>query len=429
MLKHQGRIGISASTSPNPRTIEEDISFKIKEVAPESVPILTITSKIAKGKSPINHKIQVAQMATFDDFDYISASGGGTGGLERYGRITLDQLSREPGTGMYYYPQDRLFILATGQEVEVVITEDAALKEQGAEITLSSAIVTGTGTTQVSRSNPGEVVVKTVQPVAFRAFSSGSDCIYQGRTIHEGQSVEGPSRRRDVQFDFNYVEHKEANLVFTKTQTEMYKSKLAVSDFDMQQKETIREFKQAIEKVLVFGQRAWDTQSRYAKPSMGGFVDAIKTNVAHYTPSTITNYEDLIQNFLADQAFRWNPNGTNKIGLCGFQFLRNFSNAFREFRRTTSLKVTEEAGMNLDTYVIPGGLKIALARTEVFRQGTPLENWLMTIDPSAAELRVKKDFETKDVTQTDERLVRWMMEWQGSIAFHNEQTHAILKSY
>jgi hypothetical protein len=429
MLKHQGRVGISASSSPNPRTIEEDISYKIKEVAPESVPILTITSKIAKGKPPINHKIQVAQMATFDDFDFISSVTLGTGGLERYARITVDQISREPGAGMYYFPQDRLSIIATGQEVEVVITEDAALKENGAEITLSSALVTGTGSTQVSRSNPGEVIVKTVQPVAFRGFSGGSDCIYLSRTIHEGQKVEGPSRRRDVNFDFNYVEHKETNLVFTKTQTEMYKSKLQFSDWDLQQRETIREFKQAIEKVMVFGQRAFDTQSRLAKPSMGGFVDAIKTNVSYYNPSTITNYEDLTQNFFLDQAFRWNPNGTNKIALCGFQYLRQFSNAFREFRRTTSLKVTETAGMNLDTYVLPGGFNIALTRTEVFRQGTPLENWLMVLDPASCELRVKKDFEAKDVTQTDERLVRWMMEWQGSIAFHNEQTHAILKSY
>jgi hypothetical protein len=44
------------------------------------------------------------------------------------------------------------------------------------------------------------------------------------------------------------------------------------------------------------------------------------------------------------------------------------------------------------------------------------------------ELRVVKDFNSRFYQNNDERDYKIMMEWQGTIAWHLEQSHALLRT-
>lgn len=426
------RVTVSSSTTPNPRTVKEEIDYKIHKFSPDSAPMISLIAGMRKGKPPINVKCEVAQEVEFDHWDYISSATQGTdvtGSSKSYGRITIDQVSRALGTGMFYRSQDVLSIAETGQTVEIIMTEQDALDNGSGEITLLDTFAQGSGSGAfVSRTLPGTLVVRTVNRTPFRAFSN-SDCVFLDRTIYEGQTIDPPSRRSDVVFDYNLVEHKEAGITFTKQQIEMYKSKLAEADFDRNQRQTIERFKKSIEYMAYFGNKGWRDQNNRSKPFMGGFVEAIKTNIGYYQPSSVVNFEDLVLNFLSDQGFRYNSSGRHKVGFCGYQFLKNFSLTFRDFRRTTSLLVKEATGLNIDTYELPGGDKIMLKRTEAFKNESMYTNWFMVIDPEQSEYRVSKDFVTGDYTLNNERLVKTFIEWQGTILFPNEQNHAILKAY
>jgi hypothetical protein len=198
----------------------------------------------------------------------------------------------------------------------------------------------------------------------------------------------------------------------------------------MNQKEMMKEFKKEVEFTIMFGEREinLDTPGRPTR-HMRGLYHAIRSNVGIYNPATVTDFEYMFSNFLYEQAFRYNPNGYKKLALAGGRFLFDFNNSFREYRRTSDLKgIGTEIGLDLQSYYLPGGHRINMVRTEALRMNTPMENWCFVVDPSLAKLRVVKDYESRMYANNDERDVKIMVEWQGTVAWHLEQAHALLKT-
>jgi len=430
MYQNMNRPGTRTSTTVDPKIVLEDIDTKVRRLEPSATPIQTITSIIGRGAKPKSHKIQVMQYHAFDNFDYCSATtmGSTVAGYERMARMTLDQASRpDVNASMYYYPQDKFLIVATGQVVEVWITPDAAILYDGTNEVTCSATLTGNSTT---RSLAGTVVVRNIEPYALKPFTT-SDVIFLGRTIYESQPIEARSSMRDYVFDCNFVEHKEKVLIFTEDQKNLVETMGKVPDFTHQQNETILEFKKDVDLNLIWGERGVDlTVSGRPKRHLRGLFNTIRTNVSYYDPTTITDFEAMLSNFLFEQGFRYNNAGvTSKMGLAGPRVLFNFNMAFREYRRTTSLgEIGKKAGMNLDTYILPGGFQLAMARYEGLRQNTSLENWMFVIDPALADLKLVKDYNSRLWSNDNERDIKYMIEWQGTVAWHLEQCHALLRT-
>ncbi len=426
------RPGTRSSTSPNPKSILEDIDQKIHVLDPEAVPLQVFGEYIGRGAPPRSHKIQVKHYHAFDHFDFASSvymgNGSGTAGEEVYARLTLDQPSRPDLSDiMFYHPQDKFYIVSTGQTVEVSMTptEIITTDDSGTTILLSTNLTDGTTSTTAT----GTVVVKNIEPAPLIPFSS-SYVIFMGRTISESQPIQATSTQRDCLYDCNYVEHKERVLVMTEDQRYMIEMEGKVPDWTFQQEETLRDFKKDVEYNCFFGERAVEfVNPTRPKRHMRGLVNAIESNVAYWNPSSTVDMENLFGNFMFESAFRYNPNGFRKIALCGGRFLHDFNMSFREYRRTDTLAPkAKDLGLNFETYFIPGGFELTLMRSEVLRQNTPLENWCFVVDPLEAEWRVKKDYESRLYSLPSDRDLKYMVEWQGSIAWHLEQSHALLRT-
>lgn len=426
---HLGRRGIRSSTSIDPKNVLEDIDTQIRTIDPHATPLLTLSSAFSKGKKPRSHKIQVVEYHGRDQIDYCSSVTLGTGNNTRFAKLTLDMPSMPTTKDVqYYYIQDKFYIAATDQTVEVVMTPGAAASLGGTELSLPTSF---TGNT-ASRTEDGTVIVRNVERHPIQSFTT-SDVYFMGRTIRESQDIEAVSRQRDLMYDCNFVEHKEAVLIFTEDQKKIIETKAGGLDWTFQQQQTFKEFKNDVESTLWWGERAvnLDHASRPTR-HMRGMHHAIRTNVSAYNPMAVTDYEELFGNFLYDQAFRYNPNGYNKLGYAGGRFLFNFNKAFREYRRTVSLDpkdIGSTAGMDLETYMIPGGMKVALSRVENLRQNTSWEDWCYIIDPSTIELRIVKDFQSRMYANNDERDIKAMIEWQGTMAHHTEQANALLRTF
>lgn len=425
------RPGTRTSTNIDPREIEEDIDSKIYTLEPNATPLQTLSNIIGRGKAPNTHKVIVRQEFLFDNYDFCSAVTRGTGNNLRFARLTLDQPSR-PLTSqfMYYDPQDKFYVVATGQVVEVVMTpSDSISISQSTKFSTTDTGLTG-GTTTTSAA--GTVLVRAVNPEPIKNFTS-SWVIYLGRTIYESQDIEAQSKIRDFVYDCNFVEHKECVFNMTEDQKKWVKTKLSPPDWDRNQTATMKEFKVTVDYNSLFSERMVDeTVPGRPKRHMNGLYHTLKTNIATYDPFTITDFENMFSNFLFQQAFRYNPNDRyTKMGICGGRFLFNFNKAFREYRTTQSLNpksIGKEAGLDLETYVLPGQHKVNLIRSEALRMDTPLENWCFVIDPALMEWRIVKDYKSKYYQNNNERDEKIMIEWQGTIAWHLEQAHALLKT-
>lgn len=430
------RPGTRSTTSINPRALMEDIDNRIRTLSPESTPVLTLGNYMGRGAKPTSHKIQVIQYDSFDHYDYANsivlgtASGGANrASYGRFARLRLTQPSR-PNTQetMPYFPQDKFVILATGQVVEVVMTPTASMTRSLDNVSRYAFDTEFTGGT-TGTTAAGHIIVRTIEDVPFAACTT-SDVIFMDRTIYESQKIEASGLERDYFFDCNFVEHKEKVLSMTEDQYKWIKTRGTVPDWTFQQTEMIKEFKRSIDYQMLWGERAVDmTIPGRPKRHMRGLFNSIQTNVAYYNPDTTDDLEILIQNFAYDMAFRYNPNGKKKIGLCGGRFLLNFNNVFREYRRTSGTNPGDKkVGLDLDTYVLPGGFELSLVRTELLRQGTSVEDWCFVIDPVEMEQRIVKDFATRMYANNDERDQKLMIEWQGTVAWHVEQSHALLRT-
>lgn len=439
MYRNLNRPGMRTTTTIDPQVVQEDISLALKSLSPEATPFLSIVDKISKGPKPKNKRIWVAQEYLFDDVDRISnVVLGSTVGpnYARFALLTVDQLSRpDVRNEVYYFPQDKLYIEATGQTVEVVANPVASIRiglGPNDFFQFDAALIGGPPGQLVNRTPPGTILVRNVEPFPILPFQT-SWFIYMGRTIFESQDIEAPPKQRDYIWDSNFVEHKEASIQMTEDQKNIITTKLKVPDWNFQQKRAIEEFKREVERTLLFGIRNVDlTVPARPKYYMNGILNTIRTNVAFYDPSIQAgeDFERLVQWFIYEQAFRYNPGGTQKIALCGGRFLMKFNQSFAQYRRTNTLKLSGTVGFDLSTYDFMG-YTLALVQYDGFRQGTPMADWCLVFDPSLIEYRTVKDFETRLIVPGDNNFIRYytlVVEWQGTLGFQLEEAHALLRT-
>jgi len=423
------RPGVRSTTTAEPRDAFEDIDLTIRELSPNAVPLQMFGQMIGYKSPPKSNVISVMQDYQTDNFDYCSSVTLGSGNDDRFARLTLDQPSRpEVSNILLYAPQDKFFIVATGQVVEVVMTPRAAIEvDEGTELTIADTALTGNST---SRTAAGTLLVRNIDDTALLTFTA-SDVIYLGRTIYESQDIMAESWQRDYVYDRNFVEHKEKVFIMTEDQAKLIRQKSGVPDLTRQQKAMMREFKMEVEHNAMFSERQMDfTVGGRPKGHMRGLFHAIRTNVSYYNPTTLDDFEQMFTNFAYEQAFRYFAGDIRqKMGVCGGRFLINFNLAFRDTRRVMSLTTPKEVKFDTSTFILPGEHAVTFARSETLRMGTPLENWCFVIDPSAMKWRIAKDYTSREYSNRNERDFKVMVEWQGTIAWEFEQVHALLRTY
>jgi hypothetical protein len=429
--QNMNRPGVATSTSTDPHLLLEDLDKTIRELEPNATPIQSLANYMGRGAVPTSNKIQVMQYHQFDNYDYCSAITLGTGADTRFANMTIDQLSR-PDTNnvMYYQPQDKFYIQKTGQVVEVVVTPRASISlGDGTFWEFPNDTLTGNSTT---RSSNGTVVVRNIEPYPILSFTA-SDIIYLGRTIYEGQPIEAESQQRSFVYDYNYVEHKEKVFQMTDDQKNWIKNRLDLPLWDWNQKQMMKEFKVEIDYSYLFDERAYDDAvAGQPKTHMRGLLHSIKTNVAYYNPDSTNDFEKMFSNFLFEQGFRYNDAGKkNKLCICGGRFLYNFNMAFKDYRHTAGVapsQIGTTAGLNMDTYMLPGGFTVTMMRSEALRQNTNHENWAFIINPDFMKARTVLDYTSRYYQLANERVSKVMVEWQGTIAWELEQQHALLRT-
>jgi len=422
------RAGVRSSVTVNPQIMAEDVSEKLSVLKPHRLPIQALSAKLGRGAKPKSHKIAIAEYHQRDPYDYTSDVTIDTagGGYSRFALIKFDN-AQSPGISeIPYSPQDQFTVLQTGQAVEVVMTPTAAFNPQGAgEITLPASL-TGDTTT---RSVAGYVVVRAVEQEAILPFTQ-STMIFRGRTIVESQKIEGTSYQSDRFYRSNFVEHKEAVLQFTEAQKKWLETKAGIKpDWEFHQEQTMNSFQESVELTLWFGEKAVDyTLPGRPKRTLEGIIPSIRTNVSYYNPATTSDFELLLISFINEQAYRYDSTTNKKIGMAGQGFLSNFNMAFRDIRRTNQVQgELTKIGLNYSSYEFYGKT-LNFIDTGTFRPNTEASDWLVVFDPAMVDLRLVKNYETREYSAPNERDVSLMMEWQGTIAFNLEQHAALLRT-
>lgn len=440
MYRNLNRPGIRTTATIDPRAVEQDIAYSIKQLSPQATPFFSIVDKISKGKPPKGKKIWVAQEHLFDDVDYVSnvfLCGNADPKYSRFALLTVEQISRPDVRDiMYYQPQDMIYVEATGQVVEVWANPTSSIRiglNANDYFTFDASMIGGQQGNVISTTPPGTILVRNVEPYPIRQFDK-SWIIYQGRTIFESQDIEAVPTQRDLIYDCNFVEHKETLIQMTEDQKNIIKTKLSVPDWTFNQKRDIEEFKREIERTLLFQTRSVDTTiPERPKYTMNGILSSIKTNVAYYDPDQIDageDFEKLIQWFMYEHAYRYNPGGTDKLWLFGGRALIKFNQSFANYRRTKDLSLSGKVGFNITGYDFLG-FTAGVIHCEAFDRRTDMSNWILVIDPALIELRVVKDFANRLIVPGDNNFIRYytlMTEWQGTLAFQYEQAHALLRT-
>lgn len=419
------RPGIRTTQTVNPQSVKPQLNEQIRTLRPEAMPVNYLLEKLGAAGKPKSKKFQVRKYYATDMLDQATnVVLGLTGnGETRFARLTLANTSRPGIAGMIYFPQDKIYIAATGQMVEVVMTPTAAYQISGADMTLTTAL-TGNTTT---RSAAGTIVVRVVEPVPYLTHGT-TDIWLAGRTIWESQPIQAQSLQRDLVYDYNYLEHKEWVLNFTEDQIDYVEQYGGVKDFTWQQAEQIRESKEQVDITLWFSERSvnYDQPQRPTYHTRG-ILNAINTNVSVYDPAAAgLDFETMVSDFMYRQAFRY-QGASRKWAFAGVEFLNNFNRAFREYRRSDLNVSKQTPGLNIETYTWMG-MTIDFIRNERFRMGTPMSHWCCVIDPEQIDIHVAKNFDTRPYELPTEREKKNMYEWSGGIAFHLEEHHALLRT-
>lgn len=428
------RPGGITSTTYDARRMVEDVNEEIRTLDEAATPLLTLSTYLKRGAKPINPKFQSIQYHGFSHRDYvISTVMGSTVGAQykRFGRITISQPTRPDVTdSMIYQPQDKFFIVATGQTVEVVMTPYDSISTRYDNQGKLSLDVGVTGNT-TSATAMGDMVVRSVTPEPLKSFTT-SDIIFLGRSIYESQKIEAEGVHRDLIYDANFITHKERTMQMTEDQKEWIKSKGTKPMWEWEQTENMKDFKRDIENTLMYDVRNVDfTVPGRPKYSTQGLMNAIQTNVMYYNPDNVADWENLLGTFSFEHAFRYNPNGTKKIAICGSKFLYNFNQAFKDYRQVQGLAPDDKmVGLAVDSFRMPTGEVLKFITSDyMLPRNTPMENWCFVIDPKEMELKIVKDIQTKMYQGHNERDSHLMMEWKGGIAWHREQCMALLRTY
>lgn len=423
------RLGIRTTQTVNPQDVLPDVDEILRRADPTLSQLETILDHLPSGKPPKAKRIDVRQYMSFDPLDRVTGVAVGTAGNneQRFARLAVAQRSLLATTpqNMIYQPGDKI-VLDSGQVCEVVATPVAQL--QGLP-QLSAAL---TGTTVGGNPPPGEIIVRVVQPVAFNPNWTGGWLQFIGHTIYEGEPVQSLPWQRDVIYDYNYVEHIERVMECTEDETEFITLRGSAKDMQFQREETLYEIKQDVELLYMFGRRSYDmTIPNQPKLHMGGVLDFISSgNVMVYNPNAPNlNFEQLIRTWMTNQLFRVCPNGMRKTVFIGERLSDAFMQVFDSLRRIQADKqaVKNVGGVTISTYEFNGRI-IDLVTYRHFRVETPWSWWAVGLNLPALETRIKKKYQIRDATLPNERVIRYAVEWQGSLAVHLRDSHALLRT-
>lgn len=421
------RLGLRTTQTVNPQDILPDVDEILRRADPTLSQLETILDHLPSGKPPKAKRVDVRQYMSFDPLDQVVAvvPGQAADNEQRFARLTMAQRSliATTSTNMIYQPGDKL-VLDSGQVVEVVVTPSATL--QGLP-TLSSNLLGGSG----PYSPPGQIVVRCVQPVPFNSSWTGGWAQFLGHTLYEGEPVQQIPWQRDVVYDFNYVEMVERVMECTEDETEFITFRGTAKDMQFQREEMLHEIKQDVELLYMFGRRSFDmTVPTQPKLHMGGVLDFIRTNVAVYNPNTPNlNFEQLIRSWMTNQVFRVCPNGMRKLVFVGERLSDAFMQVFDSLRRVDAAKqsIKNIGGVSVSTYEFNGRI-IDLVTYRHFRVETPWSWWAVALNIPSLETRIKKKYVIRDATLPNERVYRFAVEWQGTLAVHLQETHALLRT-
>jgi hypothetical protein len=419
----QLRRGVRSTATAQPLSIVPDIEKKVQELLPEATPFQAFLQELGKGAPPKGTKVICAQQYHYDHFANVTTVATGGAGYERFGRLRIIGGAGRFPTGSYE-PGDLLYLVGTGQTVEVVITEDAALRRaDGTEITVPTSL---TGTSSQTRTNPDEVVVRVVDAVPFR--SGAQHAVLLGRVVYEGQPYDAIPMHQDIVYDFNLVQTVDTTIALTPEQMELVENWHGINELTFQQKLAVKRLMKSVEYAMLFGERAVDYSLGMPKRYMGGILSYIRTNVYGVSRTDYnddTKFEKLWWTFINQFAFRYNFNGAKprKLALCGPNFYTRLLATVRGLQRTTVQ--TKEAGITLERYFL-GPFDLDLIRTDTFRPETGLTDWCLVVDPVFVEPRVWKNYTVKETTLPNERVRTFAIEWAGSISVHFEETAALM---
>lgn len=421
------RRGLRTTETVNPDNIMPDIDDILYRADPTKSQLSNILDQIPGGKEPKTKKIQVRLYNSFDPLDEITAITRGTGANSetRYARLTMAQRAVRATTDDMFYQVGDTIALDNGQTVTVVMTPTNALGYALPNGGLTTSL-TGNSAT---RTAPGDIVVRNVDNAPIRTGNI-QWVQYLGHTLYEGEPVQQASVQRDVYFDANYVEHLERVMECTEDETKYIQTYGVKQDMQFQKEEMLQEIKQDVELKYMFGTRALQQDIKnQPKHFMGGILWAIRSNVSVYNPSAVTDYEKLIQDWMVNHVFRYTPNGMEKTVFCGEIAHLQFMRAFKDYRRIelTASKKMQAAGIDVTQYKL-GNRTINLVDYRHFRLGTKWENWMVALDLPELEKRVKTNFTIREATLPTERVIRYAVDWEGTLACHREQCHAILRT-
>jgi hypothetical protein len=422
------RLGLRTTQTVNPQDTLPDIDEILRRADPTLSQLETILDHLPGGKPPKAKRIDVRQYMSFDPLDRVTnvVVGTAANNEQRFARLEVQQRSLLATTAvnMIYQPGDKL-VLDNGQVVEVVATPVGQLTGLPQ---LSAAL---TGTTAGGNPPPGWVIVRVVQPVAFNPNWTGGWIQFLGHTIYEGEPVQSKPWQRDVIYDYNYVEHIERVMECTEDETEFITLRGSAKDMQFQREETLHEIKQDVELLYMFGKRSFDmTIPDQPKLHMGGVLDFITTNVMVYNPNNPNlNFEQLVRTWMTNCLFRVCPNGMRKTVFVGERLSDAFMQVFDNLRRIQADKqaVKNVGGVSVTTYEFNGRI-IDLVTYRHFRVETPWSWWAVGLNIPSLETRIKKKYQIRDATLPNERVYRYAVEWQGSLAVHLRDSHALLRT-
>lgn len=424
------RLGTRTTQNHNPQDLLPDVDEMLRRVDPTLLQFTTLLDKMPKGKKPRTNRIDCREYRPFDYLDQITGMTVGISGNNetRFANITVAQRSliATTPTDMIYQPGDRLVIVETGQVVEVMATPTENLSG----LPSFSATLVGNGT---QLPNPGHIIVRNIQPVAIIDLSSALPCFlkFMGHGFHEGQPMESKSWMRDPVYNYNWLGNTEKVIEYTEEETDLIMTRGSIRDIDFQKEESYQEIKTDVELMHMDGKGAFDAVVRNKpKLHMRGLLDFVNTNQMVYNPLAANlNFEQLIRTWMTNQLFRYCPDGMRKLVLVGERLSDAFMQVFDVYRRKdiSGGQQANLAGVSFTSYEFNGRV-IDLLTYRHFRIETPQAWWALGVNLPQIEARPHTEYRFRDATLADQRIIKHVIEWKGSMAVHLEETHALLRT-